>query len=546
MVPNINPNGRSFRGAGAYHLHDKGEALNKRPTTSDRVVWTATRNLVNDDPEKAIDEMWRTAEDAAHLKQASGHEWRRRREAMPVKTMSLSWAPHQSPTREEMEATADSFLRHMGWQEHQALLIPHSDTAHPHLHIILNRVHPETGLVLNDWREQRRSQRWGDAYDLEQGLILCPVRFEKYEKGCFDLQPNGMPYPYAKLIQEQDRAFDNPLAQASSQDQSEKDLLTERHRQEREAFLASGKAQFRQARQAAYREVRDEFKPLWREHFKHANETQDRLEDETQSAHRHALRLAREGDHEGAAQRLEALDEHRFTTLETLASDRKELRQQQLDTTRERQDEACRCLIELRAYGFQEIKDRQKEERAEFKELQALREAGQPYDMARLHELIGDAAPEPAANDNRSAEQQFEAAQRNERGGGAFLADALPQDSGSPLFHSVLASAPAEPGPRRDAVDLATGGIAAAISLGINLLEGFVSSSSPLEQAQAKARAIRREEEAPVIAAALRDQKLRDDFNRRALAAVREAQAEQERDRTLDYEERGRSRQRER
>src|SRR5258708_6228602 len=70
------------------------------------------------------------------------------------------------------EMPPERYLKAMGWREHQALLIPHTDTAHPHLHIILNRVHPETGLVLNDWREQQRSQRWGDRYDKEQGLIL--------------------------------------------------------------------------------------------------------------------------------------------------------------------------------------------------------------------------------------------------------------------------------------------------------------------------------------------------------------------------------------
>jgi hypothetical protein len=48
--PNINRNGSSFRGAAAYHLHDKGEEGQARPVTSERVAWTATRNLVNEEP----------------------------------------------------------------------------------------------------------------------------------------------------------------------------------------------------------------------------------------------------------------------------------------------------------------------------------------------------------------------------------------------------------------------------------------------------------------------------------------------------------------
>src|SRR5262245_26527621 len=121
MLPKINPNGSSFRGAGRYHLHDKGEKGAARPTTSDRVAWTATRNLVNEDPELAIDEMWRTAEAAAHLKRLSGHDQRGRKCDDPVKTISLSWAPHQSPTRDEMEGAADSFLQAMGWRDFQSL-----------------------------------------------------------------------------------------------------------------------------------------------------------------------------------------------------------------------------------------------------------------------------------------------------------------------------------------------------------------------------------------------------------------------------------------
>jgi hypothetical protein len=544
MLPNINRNGSSFRGAGAYHLHDKGDKTNSRPTTSERVAWTATRNLANDDPQKALDEMWHTAEDAAHLKQASGHEWRRRREAMPVKTMSLSWAPHQSPTRQEMEAAADSFLTHMGWQQHQALLLAHTDTAHPHLHIILNRVHPETGLVLNDWREQQRSQRWGDRYDKEQGLILCHARADKYEKG-LDLAPDGMPYPYAKLMQEQERAFDNPLAQAAVQDLQEKDLLARHHQEEREAFLGSGKAQFRQVRQEAYREVRDQCKPLWREHFQRAEEGRDQLEQQTRIAHRDAVRLAREGDHEAATLVLTALDEQRDAVHAQLSAERKELRQHQLETTRHRQDEACRALIEDRAEGFQEIKDRQKDERAEFKVLQALRDAGQPYDLDRMQELLGQHAPPALANDNRQPIELAEPANQNRPERELALLDANPFSAAArDLFPEHVD--PQEKAPHRDASDLAAGVLGAAVEIGIRLMEGFIAPPTPRERAIEKARAIRQEQLAPARETALEEEKIRNDFTRHAATAAREAEAEQEQERKLYWEERGRSRSRER
>ena len=96
MVPNISRNGRSFRGAGAYHLHDKPDAADARPRTSARVAFTAARNLANADPHAALDEMWRTAEDARHLKARSGLAPTGRKNDAPVKTVSLAWAPGQA------------------------------------------------------------------------------------------------------------------------------------------------------------------------------------------------------------------------------------------------------------------------------------------------------------------------------------------------------------------------------------------------------------------------------------------------------------------
>jgi hypothetical protein len=66
MVPNISPNGTSFFGAGAYHLHDRSAP------TAHRLLFAATRNLANDDASLALEEMHRTASHAALAKQLSG------------------------------------------------------------------------------------------------------------------------------------------------------------------------------------------------------------------------------------------------------------------------------------------------------------------------------------------------------------------------------------------------------------------------------------------------------------------------------------------
>ncbi len=534
MVPDIAGNGASFRGAGLYYLHDKAEKGGPKPSTSDRVAWTATRNLANEDPEKAIDEMWHTAEDAARLK--AGQPGRRCDD--PVKTLSLAWAPHQSPTRQQMEAAVDGYLKAMGWHEHQALLICHTDEPHPHVHLILNRVHPETGRILNDWKDWQRSQRWALDYEREQGQVLCLARIDKYEKR-LELQPNGMPYPYAKLSDEQQRAFESQLSADAVQDLTEKDLLAERHKEQREAFLNSGRSEFRHIRQVAYQEVRDEFKPRWREHFEHAKVVHEQLTKDTTGVHREVAQLAREGDHQAAHQQLSAFHERREALLGGLADQRRDLREEQLEATREAQHVACRALIELRREDFNELKQQQKEERAEFKVLLALRDAGQAFDADRLRQLLGQDAPELdpnrirelplPANENRAPE--LETAEAN-----PFM------QAARDLFPESRGDAHDRP-PQRDATDLAAGAIGAAVEVALRLMEGFISPPTPREQA----RAIREEQMAPAIAAARQEQKMHDEFIRHAATAAREAEAEREQERKLDYwEERGRTRSRER
>lgn len=57
--------GTSFKGTAAYLLHDEGQAQ-----TSDRVLWTDTRNLATDNPDQAWRVMAATAMDSDRLKRA--------------------------------------------------------------------------------------------------------------------------------------------------------------------------------------------------------------------------------------------------------------------------------------------------------------------------------------------------------------------------------------------------------------------------------------------------------------------------------------------
>jgi hypothetical protein len=278
MVPNISRNGRSFRGAGAYHLHDKPDANSARPRTSERVAFAVTRNLANADPHAALDEMWRTAEDASHLKARSGVAQTGRKNDTPVKTVSLAWAPGQSPAREEMCRAADSFMKAMGWAEHQALIVAHSDTRHPHLHLIINRVHPDTGRALNDWQERKRSQVWAHDYERRHGAILCPAR------DAHGVKPTkmGLPHRDARLLN------DRPPAD----------------------------------RKRIARDARAAFRPAWATHYRRQRAALARFDRHARSVERMADGFIHLGDSRRAMNALEALDRQRTALVQSFRRQR--------------------------------------------------------------------------------------------------------------------------------------------------------------------------------------------------------------------------------
>ena len=168
--------GSSFKGAALYHLHDKRLEGEKVRLTDARVAWTETVNLRTSDPEKAWRIMVATAENQAALKQAAGMKMTGRKLTKPVYTYSLAWHPEQKPSQAEMLEAAKETLDVLKMDEHQALIVCHNDTAHPHVHVIVNRVHPETGLAAKTSQDRLKLSRWAEAYERAGGKIYCEER----------------------------------------------------------------------------------------------------------------------------------------------------------------------------------------------------------------------------------------------------------------------------------------------------------------------------------------------------------------------------------
>lgn len=182
MVPDIAGTGHSFKGAMAYYLHDKRqEAGAAHLLSAERVAWTATRNLATDDPQIATRIMIATANQADELKAAAGVRATGRKSKAHVYAYSLAWHPDEAGNldRAEMLRAADQTLKLLGAEKHQAIIICHTDRQHPHIHVVVNRVSPETGKMLPTSNDRLKLSDWANQYERERGQIVTPKREEK-------------------------------------------------------------------------------------------------------------------------------------------------------------------------------------------------------------------------------------------------------------------------------------------------------------------------------------------------------------------------------
>ncbi|HVH67001.1 MAG TPA: relaxase/mobilization nuclease domain-containing protein [Gemmatimonadales bacterium] len=152
--------GRRFAALARYLLHGRSGK------DTERVAWNAGRNLGLDDPELA-----------AVLMQAIADE--HPRVEVPVYHLTINFDPNDPVTPAAMQAVADRVLEDLGLAEHQALMVAHQDRAHPHVHLMVNRVHPETGVAWERWQDRPRIER--TLRELERELGLREVAGRLYQ-----------------------------------------------------------------------------------------------------------------------------------------------------------------------------------------------------------------------------------------------------------------------------------------------------------------------------------------------------------------------------
>jgi len=111
----------------------------------------------------------------------------------PVYHYQLCWQENEFPAKEQWKAAAEKSIRALGFEKHQYILAPHNDTGHFHVHVMVNRVHPDTYLAHypefskrsldqaireieaeQGWKESKGLFRW----DREQGRAIQNTRQE--------------------------------------------------------------------------------------------------------------------------------------------------------------------------------------------------------------------------------------------------------------------------------------------------------------------------------------------------------------------------------
>jgi hypothetical protein len=65
----------------------------------------------------------------------------------------LAWPPGERPSRAEWVDSALYTLNQLGFKEHQYVVVAHDDKKHFHIHVMVNRVHPETYKAHTPYRD---------------------------------------------------------------------------------------------------------------------------------------------------------------------------------------------------------------------------------------------------------------------------------------------------------------------------------------------------------------------------------------------------------
>ena len=175
MVPRIHAGGKSFSGVVAYLTHDTGTPSERRPKPAERVGLVELENLPECRPATAARIMAGTAREADTLKQLADSQHPRAGSSTSRCTTSACRGLRRNGRSErEMLTAARGSLEALGMGNRQALVVEHTDRAHRHVHVVVNRVSPEDGRAASCSNDARTLSQVGADVGARAGADPLP------------------------------------------------------------------------------------------------------------------------------------------------------------------------------------------------------------------------------------------------------------------------------------------------------------------------------------------------------------------------------------
>jgi hypothetical protein len=81
-----------------------------------------------------------------------------------------------------MLSTALDSLKAQELEGYQVVILAHNDEPQQHVHVIVNRVHPETGKAATLSNSKLKLSKWAEGYEKQHGKIYCDKRVENNRK----------------------------------------------------------------------------------------------------------------------------------------------------------------------------------------------------------------------------------------------------------------------------------------------------------------------------------------------------------------------------
>lgn len=103
--------------------------------SNEKCIYTGSRGFISDDHQSHKAEMLALSQEAVRSKDTVNH-------------YVLSWREGEQPVNNQVEDAVTIFLDELGLNDHQVIYGLHADTDNIHLHLAINRVHPDTLKVI--------------------------------------------------------------------------------------------------------------------------------------------------------------------------------------------------------------------------------------------------------------------------------------------------------------------------------------------------------------------------------------------------------------